>query len=112
MQIEWKEVRGTQAERPEAVDTISSPSTVYLRRNIQEETVEAASMESTETITVWVYQEAALTHEEYEEYLGLSEIFSTPQMLNLKAQIKEQELSLAAISADAEYIACLQEMNT
>ena len=112
MQIEWKEVRGTQAERPEAVDTKSSPSTVYLRRNIREETAEIASMENTETMTVWAYQEAALAHEEYEEYLRLSEIFSTPQMLDLKAQIEEQELSLATISADAEYIACLQEMNT
>ena len=33
---DWKKVTGTQPERPEEIDRTSSPSTVYLRKNIEQ----------------------------------------------------------------------------
>ena len=37
---DWKKVTGTQPERPEEIDRTSSPSTVYLRKNIEQVTRE------------------------------------------------------------------------
>lgn len=64
---DWKKVTGTQTERPEEIDRTSSPSTVYLRRNIEqvEREVEGADGE-TQTVTEWQYEEREMTVEEYE----------------------------------------------
>ena len=40
---DWKKVTGTQPDKPEEVDRTSSPSTVYLRKNIEQVTREAVS---------------------------------------------------------------------
>ena len=63
MQIIWKNVTGCQPNKPDEVDTTSSPTTVYLRRNIQQKEV----TQNEETITVWAYEEAQLSLEEYRE---------------------------------------------
>ena len=47
------------------VQTDASPTTVFLRRNIHKETRE----EETGTYEVWVYEEAKVSHEEYEQIL-------------------------------------------
>ena len=106
MQITWKQVTGSQQNRPDEVDTTSSPSTVYLRRNIEQVEITQGG----ETISVWKYDEAQLTREEYEEYMEISQIFQTPEMENMKDRLKSQELSIAALAADAEYTACMLEM--
>ena len=61
---DWKKVTGTQTERPEEIDRTSSPSTVYLRRNIEqvEREVEGADGE-TQTVTEWQYEEREMTVE-------------------------------------------------
>lgn len=107
MQITWKKVVGTQQEKPLEVDTISSPSTVYLRKNI----IQAEQKSGDATISVWEYEEAQLTPEEYKEYLEISQIFSTPEMEALKTQMEDQQLVLASVAANTEYAACLQELN-
>lgn len=59
--MEWLKVEGTQVEKPLELDTTSSPTTVYHRRNIErvEETEEQAAK--------WVYEEAQQSKEEYEK---------------------------------------------
>ena|GEM_PF-3452916 len=64
VQINWQNVTGTQETEPQAVDKTSSPSCIYLRKDITK--VETTS--GTQTVTMWSYKEAALTAEEYEEY--------------------------------------------
>jgi hypothetical protein len=51
---------------PELIDMISSPTTVYIRENIQEET----KIENEEEYTIYTYDEAILTKEEYAIYLA------------------------------------------
>ena len=51
---------------PEDVDMNSSPTTVYLRRNIEE--VEREDPETGDTHTVYVYEEAKLSHADYAIY--------------------------------------------
>ena len=105
MQIIWKNVTGCQPNKPDEVDTTSSPTTVYLRRNIQQKEI----TQDEETITVWAYEEAQLTKEEYEEYLELAQIFSTPEMEQMKQRLEVQEQIIAALAADAEYTSCMLE---
>lgn len=107
MQIVWKEVVGTQLEKPLEVDKTSSPSTVYLRKNITQ--VEQQSGDA--KISAWKYEEAQLTLEEYKEYLEISQIFTTPEMEMMKTQMEDQQLVLASVAANTEYAACLQELN-
>lgn len=52
---------------PEEIDTASSPTTVYLRRNIRTE--ERKDPETGETRTVFVYDEATIPRDEYNAYL-------------------------------------------
>lgn len=53
---------------PEEIDTASSPTTVYLRKNIHAE--ERTDPETGDTRTVYVYDEAAIPRREYEDYLA------------------------------------------
>lgn len=50
---------------PDEVDTISSPTTVYIRKNIRQETVPDADGSE---LTVWKYDEAKATRQDFEEY--------------------------------------------
>lgn len=50
---------------PDEVDTISSPTTVYFRKNIRQETVQDADGIE---LTVWKYDEAMVSRQDFEEY--------------------------------------------
>ncbi|MCB5593941.1 hypothetical protein [Mediterraneibacter gnavus] len=64
---DWKKVTGTQPDKPEEVDRTSSPSTVYLRRNIKQATREIEDSDGKmQTVTEWQYDEKEMTVEEYE----------------------------------------------
>ena len=53
---------------PEELDTSSSPTTVYLRKNVSAE--ERKDPETGETRTVFVYDEAKMPRLEYVDYLS------------------------------------------
>ena len=48
---------------PQEIDTTSSPTTVYLRKNIRTET--RTDIETGETRTVYVYDEAKMPYSQY-----------------------------------------------
>ena len=52
---------------PEGIDITSSPTTVYLRKNIHTE--ERTDPETGETRTVFVYDEAKMTRQDYDSYM-------------------------------------------
>ncbi len=56
---DWKEVIGSQAEKPKEFDTTASSLVVYQRRNIKEVTEDEA--------THWEYEERTLTKGEFNE---------------------------------------------
>jgi len=70
---EWKVVKGTQAEQPSEKDLSSSPTTVYLRRNIEQVAEEQGEGETKQTVTLWQYEERELTVEEYNQLQLISE---------------------------------------
>lgn len=64
---DWKKVTGTQTDKPEEVDKTSSPSTVYLRRNIEQVKREVEGSDGKmQKVTEWQYEEREMTVEEYE----------------------------------------------
>ena len=91
MQITWRTTKGTQSKKPVAIDTTSSPSTVYLRKNIAQ--IEEKSGE--ETIKAWQYEEAQLTLEEYAQYQAELEECST---LANKEHRENDEVIMEAIA--------------
>ena len=68
---DWKQVTGSQSEKPLEVDTVSSNSTVYIRRNIKE--IEVENEVSGDKVTMWQYEERQLTPQEYALYTILNE---------------------------------------
>lgn len=70
---DWKTVTGTQQERPEEVDRESSPTTVYLRKNIRQVEQKEAE-DSEETVSVWQYEERELSVQEYESMVIMQQV--------------------------------------
>ena len=68
---DWKQVTGSQSEKPLEVDAVSSESTIYLRRNIKK--VEIENEVSGEKVTMWQYEERQLTPQEYTLYAIVKE---------------------------------------
>ena len=52
---------------PEEIDTASSPTTVYLRKNIHTE--ERQDIETETSRTVYVYDEAKVARQDYDNYM-------------------------------------------
>lgn len=96
--ITWKTVRGSQPERPEAIDKTSSESVVYMRRNIHRVVVQ---QDSNPPVVLWEYEEAVISQEEYAKY----DNFATELLQDeITAQAKAQAETNAAIQADIEYL--------
>lgn len=66
LNIDYKQVESDTM--PDEIDTMSSPTTVYLRKNIRTE--ERTDPETGETRTVFVYDEAKMPRQEYVDYLS------------------------------------------
>lgn len=62
--MEWRKTTGTQTTQPAVLDLDSSPSTVYIRKNITKATVRDAEGVK---VPVWKYDEAAISRAEYEK---------------------------------------------
>ena len=65
LNLDYKKVESDTM--PDEIDTMSSPTTVYLRRNIRTE--ERTDQEAGETMTVYVYDEAKVPRQEYDNYM-------------------------------------------
>lgn len=72
-------VKSQSSVKPDLVDTTSSKSTVYLRKNIVE--VEKTNENDDTCDTFYEYDEAKLTKEEYQEYLKELETTNTLQII-------------------------------
>lgn len=73
--------RAISNDSPQAVDNLSSPTTVYLRKNIQ--AVEVEDIETGNIRTEYHYEEAAISKDEYIDIL--------------RAQIEDNETVLTEI---------------
>ena len=60
-------IKSSSSVKPDLIDTTSSKTTVYIRKNIIEK--ERIDNETGDSTTYYEYDEAKLTKEEYQEYL-------------------------------------------
>lgn len=67
MELKWYQSEATH--EVSLLDTGSSPTTVFLRRNITK-TTKKIGPKSEETYDVWQYEEAKVSHEQFEEYVA------------------------------------------
>lgn len=74
-----KYVKSESTVRPEAIDTESSKTTVYLRRNIKE--VARTDELAGDDVTFYEYEEAKLTKEEYRQYINVIEAENIRKMM-------------------------------
>lgn len=90
---EWKKQTGTQEERPAEVDRESSPTTVYLRRDI-EQVQRPATDESGAEVTEWKYEEQELTVDEYEQMVLMQQVVTKIQraLLHQSRNFKKMRL--------------------
>lgn len=88
---EFRIVHDSRTEQPAVIDTTSSASTVYERRNIRQETV---TMEMGEgppvTYQEWVYEQREYTKAEYDMMLS-------PAIQGIQQTLSELELSIAML---------------
>ena len=87
--MKLKYVKSQSSVKPDLVDTTSSKTTVYLRKNIVE--IKRTDEMFGEEITFYEYEEAKLTNEEYTEYLKELELTDTLETIE---GLKEENKSL------------------
>lgn len=86
---DWMEVRDSRTEQPPAIDTTSSTTTVYERRNIRQETrQEQFGAGDPVEVTEWVYEQREYTAAEYES-------LTSPATKAIMQAMSEMELSIA-----------------
>lgn len=100
----WQLVHDSREAKPEAIDTASSMTTVYERRNIRQETRhdEMADMD----ITEWLYEQRTYTRDEYAALTG-------PQTQTIMQAVNEQAATTvtAMLSDTATLDAIMQAIN-
>ena len=94
LKIVWKEVVGNQEKKPALTDTTSSPTTVYIHKNVKRVLITQPDGSSA---YAWQYEEAALTMAEYAEYEDLVAQVETPAIQALQEQNSILQAALADI---------------
>ena len=79
-------------EKPAEIDRVSSPTTVYLRRNIKE--VELKQENTEEVVKTWQYEEAEMTTEEYENMTLMQKVITenTAGIVESVTQFRKEEV--------------------
>lgn len=88
---EFRTVRDSRTEQPAVIDTTSSESTVYERKNIRQETTTMKMGDGDPVvITEWVYEQREYTKEEYAMMLS-------PAIQGVQQSLSDIELAIAMI---------------
>ena len=87
---DWKTVHDSRTPNPEALDTTSSSSTVYERRNIRRETVTVGGGENAAAAEQWVYEQREYTQEEYA-------MMRAPAIQSVQQALSNIELAIAML---------------
>lgn len=100
MEIRWRTVKGSQEEKPDVIDKTSSEKYVYLHRNIERIT----QTEDGGAVHLWQYDEAVVTHEDYEKDPNIATEVLQAEIDRLETKLENQNLTN---QANVEYIAMM-----
>ena len=95
MNIQYKLHEGSQSEKPSTVDTTASATVVYLRKNI--ERITRIDETTGEEYQLWQYEEAILTHDEFEQYMAENIAEITPYTVTKTAYIDDTEMTFTDV---------------
>lgn len=87
---DWKTVHDSAEVQPAAIDTTSSETTVYERKNIRQETRSADTGDTDATVTEWAYEQREYTREEYAMMLS-------PAIQGVQQALSDIELAIAML---------------
>nr|DAF92322.1 MAG TPA: hypothetical protein [Myoviridae sp. ctBvM24] len=90
MMSEW--YKAESMDKPEEWDTASSPTTVYQRKNITEQTRKDA--EGEDDLTYYAYDERTMSQE---EYVALQADLESPATKMIMQQLSSVEMNLAMV---------------
>ena len=90
---DWKTVHDGAAVQPAVIDTTSSATTVYERKNIRQEERSVGLGDNAATVTEWVYEQREYTREEYAQ-------MHSPATQSIMQAISDLELSVAMIGVE------------
>ena len=90
---DWKTVHDGAAVQPAVIDTTSSETTVYERKNIRQEERSVGLGDNAATVTEWVYEQREYTREEYAQ-------MHSPATQSIMQAISDLELSVAMIGVE------------
>ena len=90
---DWKTVHDGAEIQPAAIDTTSSETTVYERKNIRQEERSVGLGDNAATVTEWVYEQREYTREEYAQ-------MHSPATQSIMQAISDLELSVAMIGVE------------
>ena len=86
---DWKEAHSTGAQ-PSEIDTTSSSTTVYERRNIRQEERSVGTGDTAVTVTEWVCEQREYTREEYD-------MMRAPAIQSVQQALSNIELAIAML---------------
>ena len=87
---DWKTVHDSAKVQPAAIDTTSSETTVYERKNIRQEARSVGIGDTDATVTEWVYEQREYTREEYD-------MMRAPAIQNVQQVLSGIELAIAML---------------
>lgn len=87
--MEWKKTEGDN--EPKELDVSSSPTSVYLRRNIQKKQKTYEVGDASIPIEYWEYEECVMSKEEYEQQQAS---LQSPATQTIMQSISDLELSI------------------
>lgn len=91
----YRQVEGSQESKPLEIDETSSKHVVYLRKNIEQITVE----DEEGTTTCWKYEEAILSKADYEIYKKQTEDAKT-----IEAQQEQIDMLMQCVMEMSELV--------
>lgn len=107
MVIQWQPREGTQEVRPSTIDFDSSSKYVYLRQNIERS---SRTEKDGNVVFFWKYEEAALTHPEYEQYMRETNDVTTAMMMQQFNDLQASQ-ELADITVEMNHEEEMQLLN-
>ena len=99
---DWKTVHDGAEVQPAAIDTTSSETTVYERKNIRQETRSVGIGDTDATVTEWVYEQREYTREEWSQEQAVKRALSGLEMSGADAAKYKAALEVLGINTEEE----------
>lgn len=99
---DWKTVHDGAEIQPATIDTTSSETTVYERKNIRQEERSIGFGDMSTTVTEWVYEQREYTHEEWMQEQAIKRALSGLELSGTDVAKYKAALEVLGINTEEE----------